>query len=345
MTAAKTAVDRLIVIGENIHATRTLSRKGPRIATIDGQEVIRFTDPNGTARQIAIPEAMKKTQDFEQGRVKHVKVAIDAAMGKGGDQDAGLSYLHAMALAQEKAGARFLDLNVDEISVKPAEQLAAMRWLAATIQRLSRSPVAIDSSSVETIKAGLEALTGEGPRPLLNSASLERLDALDLSRAHQARVVVTAAGDKGMPDGAQQRIDNASRMIEAALARGIQLDDMYVDPLIFPVSVDTAFGQHSLDAIRGLRERFGPEIHITGGMSNVSFGIPERRLINEVFLLFTIEAGADSAIMDPVISPLAAVLALDRTTPAYKLAEDVIFDRDRHCRAYLKAWRKGELKR
>ena len=74
----------------------------------------------------------------------------------------------------------------------------------------------------------------------------------------------------------------------------------YVDPLVFPVSVDGAFGRHCLDAIRELRARFGPDIHITGGMSNVSFGIPGRRLINDVFLRLAVEAGADSGIIDPI---------------------------------------------
>ena len=147
-----------------------------------------------------------------------------------------------------------------------------------------------------------------------------------------------------MPDGPQQRVDHAARMVEAAEARGIARHDLYIDPLIFPVSVDTAFGPHSLDAIRELRRRFGPDIHITGGMSNVSFGIPNRKLINEVFLVLALEAGADSAIMDPVVNRPEALAALDRTAPAYKLAEDVILNRDRHCKNYLRAWRKGEMK-
>ena len=73
-----------------------------------------------------------------------------------------------------------------------------------------------------------------------------------------------------------------------------------MDPLVFPISVDGQFGEHCLDAIRELRARYGAEIHMTGGMSNVSFGIPGRRLINDVFLVLAIEAGADSGIIDPV---------------------------------------------
>ena len=80
-----------------------------------------------------------------------------------------------------------------------------------------------------------------------------------------------------MPDGTEERVANASRMVEAALAKGIPLSDIYIDPLVFPISVDKVFGLHCLDAIRELRGKFGPDVHITGGMSNVSFGVPARK--------------------------------------------------------------------
>ena len=135
---------------------------------------------------------------------------------------------------------------------------------------------------------------------MLNSASLERLEALDLARAHDCRVVVTAAGERGMPDGAEARVANATRMVEAALTRGFSQGDLHIDPLVFPNSVDSGFGHHCLDAIRALRARFGADIHITGGMINVSFGLPARKLLNEIFVLLAVEAGADGGIMDPV---------------------------------------------
>ncbi|MGD9538675.1 MAG: dihydropteroate synthase [Alphaproteobacteria bacterium] len=344
MSDAATSANKLIVIGENIHTTRVLQRKGPRIATVGDKEVIKFTTAGGEEKVLTVPDSAKKGQDWEQGRVKHVKAAIDAAMEGGPEAALGIEFLHGMAASQERNGAHFLDLNVDEISLKAEGQQAAMAWLVRTMEGLTGLPLSIDSSSVEVIEAGFKALSGKGPRTMLNSASQERLDALDLAKAYNAPVVITAAGEKGMPDGVEPRVANATIMVEAAQKRGIPLADLYIDPLIFPVSVDTAYGPHSLDAIRAMREKFGPEIHITGGMSNVSFGIPSRRLINEVFLVLAAEAGADSAIMDPVVSNPANLAKLDRSTPAWKLAEDVILDRDRHCRAYLKAWRKGELK-
>ena len=107
------------------------------------------------------------------------------------------------------------------------------------------------------------ASSPEAERPLLNSASLERVEALDLAVEYGARVIVTASGEAGMPSSAGERIDNASRMVDSALAAGMDAADIFVDPLVFPISVDSTFGLHSLDAIRAIRLRYGPEIRIT----------------------------------------------------------------------------------
>ena len=335
----------LIVIGENIHCTRVALRKGKRIAERDGAEAVLYETADGEARALPVTAEAKRTKDYEEGRVKHVQVAIETAMETAaGDPAEGLRYIEAQVRHQERAGAAFLDLNVDEIAPKLAVQTGAMAWLAATVQGMTELPISVDSSSVDVIRAGLEAIAPAKVRPMLNSASLERLDALDLAREHDCRVVVTAAGEKGMPDGADERVANASRMVEAALARGFALGDLYIDPLVFPISVDSSYGQHCFDAIRALRARFGDEVHITGGMSNVSFGLPARKLLNEMFVLLAVEAGADSGILDPVASPAEAILAIDRTDPNYRLAEDVLLGRDEHCMAYIRAWRKSRRK-
>ena len=332
-----------IVIGENIHTSRVVMRKGGRFDATEGAESVRYTDGEGEARRLPVPEAVKATQDYDEGRVKHVKLAIDLAMdGSGAHADEGVRYLRALVHDQERAGAHILDLNVDEISVRREGQKAGMAWLVRAIEEMTELPLSVDSSSVEVIEAGLAAGDPDRARPLLNSASLERLDALDLALAHNARVVVTAAGDKGMPDGSAERVANASRMVEAALAKGFAPGDIYVDPLVFPIAVGPQFGLHCLDAIRELRAAFGAEVHITGGVSNASFGIPARKLVNEMFLVLGIEAGLDSGIVDPLVIRPDKVFDLDRTTLPYKLVEDMLLGRE-DARTYIRAWRKGEL--
>ena len=136
---------------------------------------------------------------------------------------------------------------------------------------------------------------------------------------------------------------NASRMVEAAYSEGIAASDIFIDPLIFPISVDDAFGSHALDAIAELRRRFGPDIHITGGMSNVSFGIPARKLINEAFLKLAIDAGADSGVIDPVSTDLDLVRSLDIDSGVHALARDAILGAGPGCRLFLKAYRAGDF--
>ena len=332
-------------IGENIHTTRVLLRRGKRITEApDGRESVRFRDRGGDSSYLPIPDDVKRGQDYEEGRVKHVGIAVRTAMAGGPDAPIALEYLSTLVQRQERAGAHYLDLNVDEVSLKPEEQQRAMAWLAGMVQDTGSTPLSIDSSNSDTIRTGLEVVdAGRAGRPLMNSASLERIDVLDDVQRFDTRVVVTAAGESGMPAGAGERAENATRIVEAALGKGIEAADIFVDPLVFPISVDIEFGNHCLDAIRTVRDRFGPDIHITGGFSNVSFGMPQRRLINDVFLLLAIEAGADSGIVDPVTSHLDEVHGMDRESGRYRMTEDLLVGRDDRCKAFLRAHRRGHL--
>lgn len=330
-----------IVIGENIHTTRIIRRPSPRIVESErGGPSIAFVDEHGESRLLPIPEEEQRTQEYEEGRVKHVRSAVRLA--KAGDP-IGVDYLRKLALEQIEAGAAFLDLNVDEYSHRLPEQIETMQYMVGLLDSISTVPLSVDSSNEEIIEAGLAAASREAGPPMLNSASLERIDALDLAKATGGPVIVTAAGHSAMPSNADERVENASRMVGAAIAKGIPLDLIYVDPLVFPISVDGDFGHHVLDAIKALRAKYGPEIHITGGMSNVSFGLPNRRLINDAFLHLAIEAGADSGIVDPIQNDIQRVLTTDQSARPFRLALAVLSGADRHCRAYVKAWRAAEL--
>lgn len=334
---------RFTLIGENVHTTRIVLRKGKRFDTRDGVDGVTFVSEEGEPGLLPISESMRASQAYREGRIKHIALAVEAAMAGGVGAEIGHEYLRRVVLDQERAGAHYLDVNVDEISLKTAEQRRAMAWLVGYVRSLTRLPISVDSSDISVIETGLVAAVGGTERPILNSASLERTEAVHLAADYGARPIVTAAGAEGMPSDAAERVDNASRMVEAALAAGIELREIFVDPLVFPISVDGSFGLHTLDAIRTLRGRFGRQINITGGMSNVSFGIPARKLMNTVFINLTVAAGADSGIIDPVMNPLADVFAADRDSEPYRLAEDVLLGRDEYCMNYITAWRKGAL--
>jgi cobalamin-dependent methionine synthase I len=333
-----------VIIGENVHATRVLRLDGPQIVDDEhGRQSIAFEGSSGELFLLPIPDSEKQGQAYLEGRVKHVRLAIEAAMAQGDDAEAALTYLRTTAQRQVEAGAHFLDVNVDEVSPKLQVQVAAMQLLAETLAPEVPIPLSIDSSNLEIIEAGVQAVDGHAEPPMVNSASLERPEALDLASETGGPVIVTAAGESGMPADADERVANASRMVELALSKGIPLGSIYVDALVFPISVDGRYGLHCLDAFRHLRERFGPEIRLTGGMSNVSFGLPSRRVLNDAFVVLAVEAGADSGILDPVASSIERVLGADRHSRRFGLAFDVLTGRDEHCRAYLKAWRAGEL--
>jgi cobalamin-dependent methionine synthase I len=335
---------RFVVIGENVHTTRVLRLDAPQIGPdAAGRESILFDDPSGARRALPIPDAEKSSQAYLEGRVKHVRIAVQTAMAGNGDAEAALAYIDSIVRRQVDAGAHYLDVNVDEVSHRLPEQIETMRWLVDHVSSRADTPLSIDSSNLEIIRAGLEALGDRAGAAMLNSASLERQEALGVAAELGCAVVVTGAGAAGMPSDADERVANSSRMVELALSRGIPLDRIYVDPLVFPISVDGRFGNHCLEAFRRLRDRYGPDIHLTGGMSNVSFGLPHRRLLNDAFLLLAVEAGADSGIIDPVTSDPARIHDLDRDSRPVQLAIDVLTGADRHCRAYLKAYRAGEL--
>lgn len=331
-----------IIIGENIHTTRVVLRSGRHVVADGDEEWLAFTDVDGRDRRLPVPAWHAITDEHLAGRLKHVAIAVRTAMDGGGAAEDALAYLRLLAHRQEAAGAAYLDLNVDELSPRLADQKAAIRWLVQTVGAWTRLPLSVDSSHGEIIAEGLAACPPDS-RPMLNSASLERRSAVELAAAVGGPVVVTAAGASGMPQDIDSRVANASAMVDAALDAGIAIGGIYVDPLIFPISVDGAFGGHALGAIRALRERYGPDVHITGGMSNVSFGIPGRKLINEAFLRMAIDAGADSGIIDPVATDLDLVRAVDVDAGAHALARDAILGFDVSCRAFLRAYRAGDF--
>lgn len=293
-----------LIIGENLHASRVLRRDGTP--------------------------------------VKHVKEAIERGMAGGEGADAAIDYLQEMARRQVGCGAAWLDLNVDEVSSDPAAGEAAMRWLVGVVEAVAEVPLSLDSSSSSVLRAGLAAGTRRGGPPLLNSASLERLDVLDLAAAAGSAVVLAAIGDGGPPGDVAERVGIATRLVERAVGKGLAATALFVDPLVLPIAVAPRNGLDFLAAVRELRRTLGPDIHLTGGLSNLSFGLPMRRLINGVFVTMAREAGADSAIVDPVALTAGGAVS-EPGSGAWQLVVDLIEGRDPYGRRYLRAFRGGEL--
>jgi cobalamin-dependent methionine synthase I len=168
------------------------------------------------------------------------------------------------------------------------------------------------------------------------------MDVLEMAAERHMPAVLSSTG-ASMPTGTDERMERAIQLIELAVGRGMPLADLHVDPLIIPIGVDAEAGAAYLEAVRQLRARYGPELHITGGISNVSFGMPARRLISDVFLDLCVQAGQDSGIVDPVAADIAKALAPDRDAEPYRLAANLLTGGDAFGVEFIEAFRAGRL--
>jgi len=338
------AIKQFIIIGENIHCTRVFKREGNLVGAMpDGRPAVIY-DVSGKKKFMPIPEHLQKTGDWENGKVKHCVAAIWQGMnGKGADREAGLDYLRVMASRQEKAGATYLDINVDEFSLDLEERLKAMKWTADIVQKASRLPLSIDSSNVEIMRAGLKACDPKRGRPVVNSVSLERLGLLDPIAEHRAAVVASAAGEKGLPCTTEERMANFDKLVPKLTALGLDLPAIHLDPLVYTISTDPNNGKMFLEAIGSARRKYGPAIHILGGLSNVSFGMPCRKLINQVFTWLAVEAGGDGGIVDPMQINADVLRKLDTNGEPFKLAKALLTGEDEFGMNFIAAAREKKI--
>ena len=336
--------DQFIVIGENIHATRVVKRGGVRGHVYeDGTEAVKYK-VGGDQRFVIVPEHFIGTQPYEQGNLKHFMIAMWQGLNGTSDESAqGKDYIRYEVERQINAGSHYLDLNVDESSYRLLEQKQTMEWVVKFVESVSAVPPSVDSSNTEIIEVGLSAYGGSQGRPMLNSIALERPEAIDMALKYDARAIVMASNEVGMPSDSDDRVENVGRILEMALTKGMAKEDIFVDPLFFPIAVDSNYGRHALDAISRIRADFGDQIHIAGGMSNVSFGIPKRRLVNDVFLYLAIEAGADSGIVDPMTTSAGRSLNIDLESKPVERAMELLQGNDDFAMKYIAAFRDGDL--
>ena len=327
------------IIGENIHTTRSIKLGGVRTKEIDSKIVITYRKKGDEFSIMDIPKHFEDTQPYKQGQLKHFMIAIWHGMN--GNKSQGIDYIKWEIERQTSNSASYLDINVDEYSYKIEDQIEAMRWLVDIIKEYAKIPVSIDSSNPEIIKAGLDQYDNH-MRPMVNSLSLERKDLVEAIVEFDAQVVVSAASESSMPEDSNERIENLKNLIDYSTSKGLLLKDLFIDPLIFPISVSSSYGTDALEAISKIKNEW-PEVNITGGMSNVSFGLPKRRLVNDVFISLAIDAGANSGIINPVESKIDRILSIDKNSEAFSITKDMLEGRDEFCVNYLSAFREKRI--
>jgi 5-methyltetrahydrofolate--homocysteine methyltransferase len=221
---------------------------------------------------------------------------------RGGD----LSTVTADALTQVQAGADMLDINAGIPLVDEPELLKAMLQAA---QEAVDVPICIDSSVIEALEAGLSVYEG---RALVNSVTAEdeRLEEiLPLVARHDAAVIGLANDETGIPETPEKRLECARKIISAANDYGIAAADVIIDPLAMTVGADTEAVTTTLRTISLLRDELG--VNMCLGASNVSFGLPQRHVLNAAFLPMAAAAGLTSAIMSTAEVCVQAVRATD----------------------------------
>ena len=217
-----------------------------------------------------------------------------------------LSTVTADALAQVQAGANMLDINAGIPLVDEPELLKAMLRAA---QDAVDAPICIDSSVIEALEAGLSVYEG---RALVNSVTAEdeRLEEiLPLVARHEAAVIGLANDETGIPETPEERLRHARKIISAANDHGIATEDVIIDPLAMTVGADTEAVTTTLRTISLIRDELG--VNMCLGASNVSFGLPQRHVLNAAFLPMAMAAGLTSAIMSTAAVCVESVRAAD----------------------------------
>ncbi|MBC2711323.1 MAG: methyltetrahydrofolate cobalamin methyltransferase, partial [Desulfosarcina sp.] len=239
---------------------------------------------------------------------KAIKAAIEAR-----DAEA----IQQVAKDQAEAGADYIDVNAGIFVGKEPEYL---KWLVQTVQQVTDKPCAIDSPDPLAIEAALAAHQG---MPMINSISLEkeRYDKLmPIIAGTDMKVIALCMSDKGMPQTVDDRMKIADELVNGLLKNNVKMENIFVDPLVQPVSVDNTFGVEFINAIEKIVTTFSG-IHTACGLSNISYGLPARKFMNQTFMTMAIARGLDGAIINP----------LDQHMMASIIAAEALAGRDNFC--------------
>jgi 5-methyltetrahydrofolate corrinoid/iron sulfur protein methyltransferase len=249
---------------------------------------------------------------------KAIKAAIEG-------QDA--AAIQKVAKDQAEAGANFIDVNAGIFVGQEPEYLT---WLVQTVQQVTDKPCAIDSPDPAAIEAALAVHQGT---PMINSISLEKEryeKLMPIIAGTDLKVIALCMSDAGMPKTVDDRMKIADDLVNGLLKNNVKIENIFVDPLVQPLSVNDAFGVEFINAIEKIVGTF-KGVHTACGLSNISYGLPARKFMNQTFMTMAIAKGLDGAIINP----------LDRRMMANIIAAEALAGKDNFCVNYLKAFRAG----
>ncbi len=237
------------------------------------------------------------------------------------------SFLRELAKTQFDCGAQMLDVNA---GVAGGDELKDLPWLVEIVQKEVSLPLMIDSANPEALKAALSVYR-HSELPILNSITGEEKKWNKLFPViveKRCKVVVLLMDDQGIPKTIEERLRIAQRLYKNLLQANLPPDHIYFDILVLSVAVEPDAALITLETIRTIRANF-PDAHIICGASNISMGLPGRRLINRTFLTMAIYAGLDTLLVD----------VRDQALLSSIYASKVLINQDTYCLEYLNAYR------
>jgi 5-methyltetrahydrofolate--homocysteine methyltransferase len=236
-------------------------------------------------------------------------------------------FIQDLALKQAKAGAAWLDINA---GTHPDQEPDDLVWLVKTVQSVVDIPLCLDTTNPNALE---KAIKVTNKTPMINSingenARLENL--IPIVVENKCQVIALAMDEKGIPSTSKERVSVINKIIKATNTAGIPDENIYIDPLVMTISTNIQTGIIFFDTLKSIKLEF-PKVHFVAGISNISFGLPVRSHVNRFFLALAMEAGLDTAILDP----------LDQELKAAILITEMLLGKDNYCLNFTKAFREG----
>lgn len=238
--------------------------------------------------------------------------------------------IRKLATSQEAAGSDYIDINAGTLTSGEPE---ALEWLTSVVQESVNLPICFDTPNAEALSRALSVYdTGKG-QPFINSitAESERYSTiLPFVLQHKSKVIALAMDDTGIQKDASKRLDVARKLVTDLSSAGVPLEDIYVDPLTFPIGADSDVAVAMMAVLENLKSEF-PGVRTIAGLSNVSHGMPARKILNSAMTVLCLGRGLDAGIVDPNERQLMALIA----------ASEALLGRDEFCANYIGLHRKG----
>jgi len=241
-------------------------------------------------------------------------------------------YFRKLAKDQVEAGATYIDVNCGTLTSGEPE---AMEWLVRTVQGAVDAPISFDSPNPAAIERAIAAYDRSKGQPMINSitAESERFkNILPFVQTHGTKVIALSMDDAGIQPDPEKRLAVARDLVKRLTDAGIPLDDIYIDPLTFPIGTGSDVALAMLDIIQKIMSEF-PGVHTIAGISNVSHGMPARKLLNQAMTLLAMDRGLDAAIVDPMDRYLMALIA----------SAEALLGRDEFSMNYIALAREGRF--